>query len=72
MDGTVALKDLHVELLGEVNHFPISLCRIVLTSCIAVMVWFFSCCSLPHVSQAFKENYYIQKCIPNMKMLGIS
>lgn len=28
MDGTVALKDLHVELLGEVNHFPISKCLI--------------------------------------------
>lgn len=39
MDGTVALKDLHVELLGEVNRFPISICRIVLTSCISVITW---------------------------------
>lgn len=28
MDGTVALKDLHVELLGEVNHFHVSKCLI--------------------------------------------
>lgn len=29
MDGTVALKDLHVELLGEVNPFPFYLYHIV-------------------------------------------
>lgn len=29
MDGTVVLKDLHVELLGEVNLFPVHICHIV-------------------------------------------
>lgn len=50
MDGTVALKDLHVELLGEVLHLSSSLCLFISICLHRVYPPVFPLASLPSVS----------------------